>query len=352
MTLQVNITPVSSFDALGRAWRELEAAGSPSFFQSWTWVGCLAEERYPDPVLLRAERDGRLLGLALFNRRRGRLCLAESGDAIFDAPFVEHNGPLLAHGAGPEVAGALLRAAWRAGGTRRLVLSGVPPELVRAAGGAALRLQERPAPRLRLDAVRAAGGDFLGRLSANTRQQLRRSARRYAERGSLAIRPAEDAAEALDWLDALIALHERSWRRRGREGAFATPFAIRFHRALVARAQERGELDLLRIAAGGEPLGYLYNFRLRGHVYAYQSGFDYEAAGPHAKPGLTCHHLAIERALAAGDTVYDFLAGAARYKASLSDDAVPLHWAELVPSLSPLGLAARLACAVRRRMAA
>jgi CelD/BcsL family acetyltransferase involved in cellulose biosynthesis len=102
--VNVDISPVRCFAELGSAWRSLEAeAADLSFFQSWTWVGCLAEERYPDPVLLRAERGGRVLGMALFNRRRGRLCLAESGDAAIDAPFIEHNGPLLSGMVGTEV---------------------------------------------------------------------------------------------------------------------------------------------------------------------------------------------------------------------------------------------------------
>ncbi len=153
--------------------------------------------------------------------------------------------------------------------------------------------------------MRAAGGDYLATLSANARYQLRRSARLYAARsGPLAIAAAAGEAEALAWLDALAALHGETWRRRGKPGAFAAPFALRFHRALVARALARGELELLHVAAGGETLGYLYNFRLRGRVYAYQSGFAPADGTAHAKPGLTCHHLAIERALAAGDRAY------------------------------------------------
>jgi len=70
-----------------------------------------------------------------------------------------------------------------------------------------------------------------------------------------------------------------------------------------------GEIDLLRIAAGDQTIGFLYNFRFRNRVYAYQSGFDYSVSHPHQKPGLTCHHLAIEMYRRQGLEVYDFLAG-------------------------------------------
>jgi len=56
-------------------WRTLEpACDSLSFFQSWSWAGCLAAERFANPVLLRlAGQGGDPRGLALFNLRAGRL---------------------------------------------------------------------------------------------------------------------------------------------------------------------------------------------------------------------------------------------------------------------------------------
>ena len=341
MALAVGIEPVRDVAALATLWRALEAEAGPiPPFRAWTWVGCLAEERFTDPWLIRAEADGRTIGLALFNRSRRRLCLAESGDPVLDAPFVEHNGPLLVADAGPEVVAALMHAAWTTG-ARRLVLSGVEEGLAAAAGGVALRRQVRPAPFVALDRVRATG-DPLGHLSANARGQVRRSLRRFAEAGEVVLARAATGTEALAWLDALIALHQRSWQARGHPGAFADPFMRRFHRELVARAMPQGEVDLLRLSAGETVLGYLYNLRRDGHVCAYQSGFDQAAADSHRKPGLVAHLLAIGRAAGEGAAAYDFLAGEDRYKWSLATGSRDLVWTELVRPISPLGLVAWL----------
>jgi CelD/BcsL family acetyltransferase involved in cellulose biosynthesis len=337
--MRVHIAPVEDFAALGAEWRALEAElPRASVFQSWTWVGCLAAERFTDPVLLRAEGGGRTRGLALFNRARGRLCLAESGDAALDAPFIEHNAPL-AHA---DAVAPLLRAAWDVPGARRLVLGGVAPEVLAAAGGTAWRRQERLAPFLDLAALRAAGGDALGACSANTRQQVRRSQRTYAARGALRLEAATTPARALEFFDAMLPLHEATWQSRGKPGAFATPFLQRFHRALIAEGTARGEARMLRITAGGADVGVLYNLRRGGRICAYQSGFDHAGAARHEKPGLTSHALAIEDAMGAGEQVYDFLAGADRYKLSLASGTAPLWWAELVRPWSVPGLAARL----------
>ncbi len=341
--VDIRTETVPCFESLGREWRRLEAdATGRSFFQSWSWVGCLAEQRFRDPVLIRAMDGGRTIGLALFNRNAGRLCLAEAGDPGLDAPFIEHNAPLAAGPRATAIEAALLRAAWGTPRVGRLILSGVAPRLLGAAGGRAWRVQERPAPLVDLDAVRAAGGDWLATRSANTRYTLRRSMRAYDARGRLRLDAARSAAEALDWFGALVLLHTRTWRDRGTAGAFATPFLLDFHRALIATTVARGELDMLRVTTAARDVGYLYNFRLGGRVYAYQSGLDHAGAAPHGKPGLTCHALAIARALAGGERVYDFLGGAAQYKTSLANDTVPLVWAELVPTLSAPGLVAAL----------
>jgi CelD/BcsL family acetyltransferase involved in cellulose biosynthesis len=326
--LIVTAAAVPDWEALGAEWQGLEARASFTPFQGWGWVGCLAAERYDAPLLLRAEAAGRLVGLALFNRRRGALHFSESGDPERDRPFIEHNAPLVVTDAPPDTAAALLRVARTH--TRRLVLGGVPPALAAAAGGLAWRQELRDSPYICLDAVRAAGGDWLATLGASTRYQIRRSDRLY---GELAVEAAATPTQAAGHLAELMALHDRRW---GERGAFATPWLRRFHAALVERLASRGELDMLRVSAGGAAVGLLYNFRRDGRVFAYQSGWA-EPTDAHRKPGLTCHHAAIRLALARGERVYDLLAGGQRYKRNLARDSAPLAWVELVPALSLRG---------------
>ena len=348
----ITLRRVADPASIGPDWRALEAVGSGSFFQSWTWVGCLAAERFDDAVLLRAERDGATVALALCNRRPTRLApqtlwLGESG-AAWDSVFVEHNGPLLAAGESALLA-PCLRALLRQplpgspnGWTRRVILAGVGDDVLEDAaklGMACHVKQTRCAPFVDLAAVPPGG--YLATLGPSTRYQIRRSQRLYAAFGPLRLTRAASVPEGLSFLDRLAALHRASWTRRGQPGAFSAPEMLGFHRALVTAGLPRGEIDLLRVAAGEHEVGFLYNFVWRGRAYAYQSGFEY-GLGPQYKPGLTCHHLAIEAYLARGLAVYDFLAGEARYKTSLASDVARLHWLELIRPASPRGLAAWL----------
>jgi CelD/BcsL family acetyltransferase involved in cellulose biosynthesis len=118
---------------------------------------------------------------------------------------------------------------------------------------------------------------------------------------------------------------------------------MEFHRALVSRAWPEGGVELLRIRAGEKPIGYLYNFLWRGWVGYYTSGFVYTDDN-RLKPGLVAHWLAIERHLAAGARIYDFMAGESRYKASLGEPG-PLLLDLVVEPDDPL---ARWAALVRR----
>ena len=341
---EITLTSVTDWTTLGENWRALEEQSDCSFFQSWTWTGCLAEERFPDPVLLEATCDGRVVVMALFNRRRARrgqqtLWLGESGRRDFDAVYIEWNGLLAETGTPPGLLADCLRAArlapvngWRPWVGRRLVLSGVDEPTMQAAHAADGNLwvrRQSTAPYVDLAALRQMQQTYLAALSSNTRYQLRRSQRAYAAAGALELRRAASLDEAVAFLDALAVLHQAIWTRRGRTGAFADPWIGKFHRTLVQRGLERGEIALLRLTAGQRVVGYLYNFEFRGSVVNYQSGFDYEGAQRHQKPGLTSHHQAIIDAASGGFARYDFLAGDDRYKRSLGTAEAKLGWLEL-----------------------
>ncbi len=339
----ITLSRVTDWHTLGQRWREFEVRCDCSFFQSWTWIGCMAEERYSDPVLLEARLDQQLVAMALFNRRRGptgrqTLWLGETGVAALDAVFIEYNGILTERGAPAGLLAECMRAArseaieehrpWRG---RHLVLSGVEQDTVAAAlasGGGNWVRRTLATPYVNLDRVRRDGGDFLAGLSANARYQLRRSDRAYAAEGDIAVQRAGSVAEAQDFLGQLAALHQTAWQRRGRPGSFADARFGRFHRALIERGFARGEIELLRVCRADRPVGFLYNLHFLKFVLSYQSGFDYATAGRHQKPGMTCHHQAIRLALATGAARYDFLAGEDRYKRSLANAESRLYWVE------------------------
>lgn len=343
--MRIVLSDSVDFSDLEPRWRDLEARAEGSFFQGWNWTGCLARERFPDPILVEATEDGRTIALALFNRVRRRfgrstLHLGETGVASIDNLAIEYNGVLVEAGRDPAIASACLAAVVKGqrGWAGAVVLSGIDARGIAALRAVAPRVHvtiSRQAPLLDLRPFWRDLPAFLAVRSANTRQQIRRSDRAYAADGPIGLQRAASVSEAIGFLDEMEVLHQASWTARGLPGSFADPFFRRFHCALIERAMPSGEIDLLRVTAGDDVIGVLYNFRYRGRSLAYQSGFNYGAAGKHHKPGITCHHQAIRFSAASGLDFYDFLAGADRYKRSLANQEVALSWVEAGHCLSP-----------------
>jgi CelD/BcsL family acetyltransferase involved in cellulose biosynthesis len=352
--VSVRVTGVDDFAALGERWRDLEQRSDGSFFQSWTWVGCLAAERFSDAVLVEATEAGRTVALGLFNRVRRRigpstLYLGESGAVDRDSPYVEQNGLLVEAGHGANLVALSLRPLLATGD---VVLSGVGEAVaasVRRAASLVHITRQQPSWFVDLATIRRVGGDYLAGRSANTRQQLRRSDRFYERDGPIVLAHADSVESAHTMLDQMADLHQATWERRGKPGSFASPFFRQFHHALIESALPRGEVTVMKISTEETIIGFLYNFIWRGRMLAYQSGFAYRDNESRAKPGLTCHCAAILEAFSQDIDIYDFLAGDDRYKRSLADRSHQQFWLEAGPFWSMRLLSRALAGRVRQR---
>jgi CelD/BcsL family acetyltransferase involved in cellulose biosynthesis len=177
-----------------------------------------------------------------------------------------------------------------------------------------------------LNEVRAHGGGYLGMLSQNSRAQIRRSLKEYSQLAPVRATVAETMDDAFAYLDGLKRLHQAYWTSRGKPGSFSNTFFETFHRRLVRERFEFGEIQLIRIDAGGRDLGYLYNFVYDGRVSNYQSGFDYGICEKYNRPGLVAHAMAVDLNIALEQRIYDFLAGDYQYKRMLGTHSEPMTW--------------------------
>jgi len=176
-----------------------------------------------------------------------------------------------------------------------------------------------------LNRLRQSGLPYESWLSPNTREQLRRSLRLYQKLGAVRAQVARDLPTAEEFFAEMCRMHQCTWKGRGEPGAFASARKLAFHRALIRSAFADQAIQLVRVLAGEETIGILYNFVQTDKVYFYQSGFHYRP-DKRLKPGLVTHVCTIQLCLEAGYKDYDLLAGEARYKRSLAKDARPLAW--------------------------
>ena len=345
--IAASVSRLTNIRPLGQRWRHLEERSSCSFFQSWTWIGTWLSflPRSVELYLLEVVDGDRVIGLAVFGARtlvrhgfvRSRaLLLHETGSKEWDRMTIEYNSILAETGREREVVTAGIRCLRAATITwDELMVSGIEAgafetwhAAVRDTHWRVVLRNESNSYFVDLDAVRKSGGDYLALLSSNTRQQVRRSIKAYERSGNLRMSVASSEEAAVEYLHGLQELHDAHWQGKGKDGAFPSEFTRSFHDRLVREAVARGEVQMLRVTAGDEVVGYLYNFVRGGHVYFYQSGFKY-TENPTFRPGLVCHYLAIMHNLKTDNRLYDFLAGSQRYKQSLGSADVKMYWFSL-----------------------
>lgn len=349
--MQINVTleRLPARSVLEARWRELEARANASFYTSWSWIGCWLHVLPPhlSPRLLVAHRAGRVVGMGIVVKGQAKLLqiipvpcwyLHATGLESIDELTIEYNGFLVEQGHEVEVKTAMVDHLLHDTGVGRVEIKLASRQLDMLAR----RIAHKPTlPRqstrnvivrstgftsymVSLADVRASANGYLPLLSSNTRSQIRRSMAAYKELGELTVEEARTPQQARTFMTALRQLHGQTWLGRGERSGFSfSPTALQFHDQLIEQGFARGEVQLLRISAGGQDVGYLYNLVHRGHVVYYQSGLRYGVLDKHDRPGLVCHSLAIEHNARLGHHCYDFAAGNYRYKDSLSTHKEP-----------------------------
>jgi exosortase A-associated hydrolase 1 len=348
--LRTELTPVTQFqhEDLQADWTALEARSDASIFQSWTWIKSWLEAlpNSVDIYRLSVWHGEDLVGIGLFGKvaqtrhiliRSRMLWLSESGYPDLDTLTIEHNNLLILPGWENIVWSAAIDALMEhkhewdeiriSGITNTTSLSSIHQH-ARARGLIPYTEFSKPYFWVDLEGMRPGQEEYLNALSRNTRQQIKKSMKLYEEKGPLELSLAGSDEQALSYLDELKQLHQDYWKKKGYSGAFSTEFTNDFHRNLVTNGFANKQIQLIKVTAGVDTVGILYNFMNQNRVCNYQAGLVYDE-NPKFKPGLVCHALAIEMNISMGNKSYDFLMGDSQYKRSLSTQDDMMHWLTL-----------------------
>jgi len=339
--ISVSVYGASDWARVAAIWTEL-AHVSPysSFYLSADWIAAWLEVfgKTLSLQILVFEEQSHAVGICLLTcalERRGpfrvlRIYLNTGGEPVAERTLMEFNNILCLPGKEEAVAEALgiyVRGlAWD-----EFAIGGVCPGIIldslqtKAFSGVRPKINLRSTFFVDLDTLRGSGLAYLDSLSSNTRCQIRRSLKTYTKRGTIKTEIAPDLPTAELFFAEMCRMHQSRWTNRGEEGAFAPGRRLEFHRALIRQAFAKGSIHLLKVSAGDQTIGILYNFVQDGRIYFFQSGFNYCGDG-RLKPGLATHACAIQYYLDSGFSKYDFLVGDARYKRSLAKHSAPLAW--------------------------
>jgi hypothetical protein len=160
--------------------------------------------------------------------------------------------------------------------------------------------------------------DYLASLSKNTRSHIKRSIRLLNEQSPLQLVLATNATEKSTVLKNIADLHRIKWRSTVYGSGFDNPCFYNFHKGLIQDEHSAQNCRLYTLYQDDIALGHVYLLTQGDQWSFYLSALNFNQDN-RIKVGLVIHSLIIEQAIKQGIVVYDFLAGEAQYKNSLSN---------------------------------
>jgi CelD/BcsL family acetyltransferase involved in cellulose biosynthesis len=314
-------TDLGRIGAVEPEWRRL-AEGRGNAFVTPEWARCWFSHygSHASPLItVLSNASGSIQGvmpLAVHDAGHPRMC------AIPGANLGDRFHPVCDPGDEPAVG----EAAGRVLASEGLVWSVVALDHVDTASGwVEALLRSTPVRLTRFERVAAglplidlsAHGDweaFLGTMSANLRQQVRRFPRRAERRYSVRIRRTQRAEELSDDLDTFFRLHDLRFRG---SSSLSTESARAFLADFAHLALERGWLRLWFLELDGRAVSAWYGWKLGTRYSHYNSGFDPDFSAD--RPGLVLLASILQDAFREGAAEFDFLLGDEDYKYRFAD---------------------------------
>ncbi|MCB0274466.1 MAG: GNAT family N-acetyltransferase [Calditrichaeota bacterium] len=154
--------------------------------------------------------------------------------------------------------------------------------------------------------------DFLGNLSSNMRQQVKRRRKKFFESTGNSFRLVENPAEVPEEMETLFRLHEKRFASKRVESKFNRDSRKVFHGQISRIFQEQNILRLFELTHEKQVVASLYCFEFAGELFYFQAGLD-PVWEPHSV-GMVLMSKAIEYAHDRQLKRFDFMRGEETYK--------------------------------------
>jgi len=321
------IDVILDFDSAAPFFRELEAGGVVTAFQTRLWLECwLARLARPKGVrmvfcIVRSPRKCTLMVLPLCLRMEAGLRIVEGNDLGVSDYFA----PVMASAFNPS--SEEWAALWR-----RIVAALPSHDVLRLTkipchiGGRANPLASTPgAFKLELQAhgvaVSAPWPACANQVfSSNRREKLKKGWRDLGRQGEIRFRVAHEPGEMADLFDQLVAQRLLRFKALQRHDPLHDPDIVAFYKSVIAQGAASGFARLPVIEVGGRMVAMQFGVCHAGAFHLLiQTFFD----GPWSRlaPGMLLAARAMQWAAEEGLTYYDFTIGNEDYKSRLGANA-------------------------------
>ncbi|WP_371192505.1 GNAT family N-acetyltransferase [Glaciecola sp. SC05] len=327
LTTQIHQT--YSLDDVRQLFRDVEApAGMRSIFTSEQWLVAWLKCADAMPALITFNNEGETIGFAFLGKQTAwygdTYYLNQTGISEYDQMWIEHNDIICSETWLPQCRYSLLQALSHTENFHRLIISLCPSMQWDAEHTFLWSIDTAQVAYVDMSLIQNSSDGMAKLLSKNARSGINRS-KNYIQKnhGDIAFDVVDNPIDTLQQKAA--PLHVAQWRDTDSGSGFSNPHFVDFHKQLCGNNCENYRTEVLHFKAGEQDLGYLYMMLSHKTVFFYLSAINYNDDDNRYKPGLVMHKLAIEHYANLGYERYDFLAGYARYKETLSTHHYPLY---------------------------
>ena len=319
------------------AWRELQAQGQCTPFQTFEWLSAwqrhIGAKAGVMPRIVVARDDG---GRALFMLP---LAVRQAGLAReltwFGSELCDYNAPLMAADAAGKLDAATVMSLWQQiiaklqadpRSRHDLIRLEKMPPMVGAGRNPMLALATNLNPSGSYVTPLTGNWDefYKAKRSSATRRRDRSKRNRLSESGEVKFVSSETADDALATFSTLVEQKSATFARHGINNIFARPGYLDFYRDLAGNAATRDLVHISRLEVGNETAATNLGLIFSGSYYYVLASYTSAPLG-HWGPGAAHLNDLLRYAIERGLSVFDFTIGDERYKRDWCDDVQMLH---------------------------
>jgi len=326
---------IINFKALEEQWLQLEKSSKTSFFLSWKWIGSWLKIIGDDQKIyvIKAQKNNLIVGLGLFVEQNivrhkcitsKQWYLHRTGLEAKDQIWIENNGFLMNESCKDETHNAI----WHHLLEHKNNVDEYIVYVAKKSSFTSLVIDNKKynqinelnefgykVPLKGLSCLQ----DYLSGLSKNTRQQFNRSIKHINKQGNVDFTIIEKPQDQIEIIDNTKHWHINKWHNTSTPSGFENREFSQFHNQLLKSLHPTASTILATLKLNGEIIGCIYCLSHQNNVYFYLSclkPFDDNKI----KLGLMMHIHMIDWLISNNNSYnqYDFMAGEARYKSSLS----------------------------------
>jgi hypothetical protein len=319
-------------EELAHKWLALQGDTNSSVFVAWFWVKHWLEQKNliaNNCLCVEVKQGHETVGLALFGIKTKKVFwglsfnqyfLHKSGNTKEDQTWIEHNTFLLHKDYEQQLSNEICQALAKIQSIDDIKIGLSSPHFIDTLNftGFNFRTELSSPGYLANLAGFTTLEDYLASLSKNTRSHIKRSIKLLNQQSPLRLALAFDTDEKDKVLKSIADLHRVKWRSTIYGSGFDNPCFYAFHQALIQDKQPLQNCRLYTLYQDDTALGHVYLLTQGDRWTFYLSALNFNDDN-RIKVGLVIHSLVIEQAIKEGISVYDFLAGEAQYKNSLSN---------------------------------